>query len=230
MDPIDRLIGEAIYHEVQLNKNQFITQETIVQRLFRKITEKTRVVPCHLEKTLLFGKWHDEILDAYLDLRATLSHDEKISVERVLSKDTPNATELTKFACCWYKYRPATACKWFAVDGLLGTHPKHYVQDAFSPQFARHNDAVRALYAYLSDPEKIRGIVEKAFLLNEGEPCPPDLDTESEMYISMYAETAGEEEMKSVVAERKAKMQQPQPCKRKKVSAPPNQCASAPSK
>lgn len=221
MDRVDQLIAEAICHEVLSNKNQFVTQETIIQRLYRKIIDKTRVVPCYFEKTLLFSVWHDEILDAYLEKRSALSHDEKICVERVLSKDNPNTTELTKFACCWYKYNPATACKWFAVDGLLGTHPKHYVQDAFSPQFAKHNAAVRALYAYHSEPEKIRDIVEKAFVLNEGEPCPPDLDTEFEMYISMYAEMVGEENMKSVAVERKAKMQQQQqqPCKRKKQSS-----------
>lgn len=219
MDPIDLLITEAICHEVKLNKNQFLTQETIIQRLFKKITEKTRVSPSHIEKTALFRKWHDEILDAYHDLKSNLSHDEKMCVERALSKDSPNITELTKFACCWYKYKPATACKWFAVDGILGTHPKYYVQDAFSPHFAKHNNAVRSLYAYNSDPEKIKAIIEKAFLLNEDESCHPDLDTEFEMYISMYAEMVGEEEMKLVAAERKAKLQQQQPCKRKKQSS-----------
>lgn len=219
MDPIEHLIIEAICHEVKLNKNQFLTQETIIQRLFKKITEKTRVSPSHVEKTALFYKWHDEILNAYLDVRSNLSHDEKMCVERVLSKDSPNTTELTKFACCWYKYNPTTACKWFAVDGILGTHPKHYVQDAFSPHFNKHNSAVRALYTYIAEPGKIKNIIEKAFLLNEDEPCHPDLDTEFEMYISMYAEMVGEEEMKLVAAERKSKLQQQQPCKRKKQSA-----------
>lgn len=85
IDSIDHLLSEAICYETKLNKNQFITQEIIIQRIHRKITEKT-VSLSYVEDTVNFYKWHEKILNAFLDLRSLLSHDEKIAVERVLSK------------------------------------------------------------------------------------------------------------------------------------------------
>lgn len=223
VEKIVNLIKEAIHDEVDLNmnRNQYITQETLTQRLYRKIFMVTGIKPLENEKTCLFEKWHCEILTAYNTVRSNLSHDEKANVERVLAKDCPHPFELQKFATTWYKCNSTEACKWFAVDGILGTHPKLYVQEAFSPQFAKHNDAVRVLYTYYSNPEKIKKVVETAFLMNESESLPPDVDPDLERCVSLYAEMVGEEEMKLISAERKAKInQQQQPNKRKKVLAP----------
>lgn len=220
---IVNLIKAAIHDEVDLNinRNQYITQETLTQRLYRKIFIVTGIKPMENEKTCLFEKWHCEILTAYNTIRSNLSHDEKANVERVLAKDCPHPFELQKFATTWYKYNPNEACKWFAVDGLIGTHPKLYVQEAFSPHFAKHNDAVRFLYTYYDNPEKIKEVVETAFLSNENKPLPEDMNPDIARCVGLYAEMVGEEEMKLVSEERKAKLnQQQQPNKRKKVFVP----------
>lgn len=220
---IVNLIKAAIHDEVDLNinRNQYITQETLTQRLYRKIFIVTGIKPVENEKTCLFEKWHYEILTAYHALRSNLSHDEKANVERVLAKDCPHPFELQKFATTWYKYNATEACKWFAVDGILGIHPKLYVHEAFSPHFAKHNDAVRYLYTYYSNPENIKEVVETAFLPIENKPLPEDMDPDFERCVSLYAEMVGEEEMKLVSAERKVKLnQQQQPNKRKKVLIP----------
>lgn len=220
---IVNLIKAAIHDEVDLNinRNQYITQETLTQRLYRKIFIVTGIKPMENEKTCLFEKWHCEILTAYNKLRSSLSHDEKANVERVLSKDCPHPFELQKFATTWYKYNSTEACKWFAVDGILGTHPKLYVQEAFSPHFAKHNDAVRLLYTYYSAPEKIKEVVETAFLANENKSLPEEMDPDFERCVGIYAEEVGEEEMTLIATERRAKLnQQQQPNKRKKVFTP----------
>lgn len=219
---IVNLIKAAIHDEVDLNinRNQYITQETLTQRLYRKIFLVTGIKPMENEKTCLFEKWHCEILTAYNILRSNLSHDEKANVERVLAKDCPHPFELQKFATTWYKYNPTEACKWFAVDGILGMHPKLYVQEAFSPHFAKHNDAVRLLYTYYSNPEKIKEVVETAFLSNENEALPEDMDPDFARCVGVYVDMVGEEEMKLVSEERKAKLNQQQPNKRKKAFVP----------
>lgn len=222
---IVNLIKAAIHDEIDLNinRNQYLTQETLTQRLYKKIFLVTGIRPAENDKTFLFEKWHDEILTAYHAIRNNLSHDEKTNVERVLAKDCPHPFELQKFASTWYKYNATQACKWFAVDGMLGIHPKLYAQEAFSPHFAKHNDAVRALYTYYSNVENIKKVVETALFRNENEtdPFPLEMDDDFERCVGMYAEMVGEEEMKLVSTERKAKLyQQQQPNKRKKVIAP----------
>lgn len=214
MNPMEALIHGAVQYEVGLNTNPFITLETIVLRLMKKICEHTHVLPYENEKTILFKHWHNDILETYYTLRSSMSHDEKSCVERVLSKDSPHTSELLKFACCWYKYNAPLACKLFAVDGLLGSHPKFYVQEAFSNQFRQHNEAVRALYAYFTNPDTVKEIVEKALGLAESESV--QLDPDFEKCVALYVEMVGEEEMRLVATERKAKMQQAP--KRKKVT------------
>lgn len=220
--PLEELIRCAIHEEVDSTKNPYVTLETIILRLYKKIFDYTHVYPNYNDKTLLFQNWHDEILTTYESIRSSLSHDERASIERVLSKDCPHPTELIKFACCFHKYNPTLACKWFAVDGILGTHPKMYVHEAFCASFAKHASAVRALYAYHSNPEKIKEIIEKAFLLNEGDPCPPNLDLDFERSVALYAEMVGEEEMRRMSNDRKSRVQQQQqPGKRKKTPLAP---------
>ena len=212
MNPIEQLISGAIHYEVDLNKNPYLTLETIILRLYKKISQYTQVYPSDNEKTILFAKWHNDILEVYQDYQSKLSQDEKSCFERILSKDSPHAFELTKFAICLHKYNEPFACKLFAVDGFLSSHPKFYVQDAFSTQFSKHNDAVRALYEFQLDPLKIREIVEKAFLINENEIYP--MDEELKKHVSFYTEMVGKEEMMLVAKDRKDKLQ---PCKRKKT-------------
>ena len=220
-NPLEELINGAIHYEVDLNKNPYITLETIILRLYKKIAHQTRVQPFQNEKTILFEKWHDEILEIYESVRNNLTHDEKACVERILSKDTPQIPDLVKFAVCWYKVDAAMACKLFAVDGFLGVHPKNYVQEAFSAQFQKHNDAIRALYMYLRNPEKIKEIVEKAFLRNEETEEDHEEDSvedpELERYVGMYSEIVSEEEMRLVAKDRKTRTQPSQPNKRKKL-------------
>lgn len=216
MDHIENLIQSAVFLEVNSTKNPYLTLETFILRLYRKIAEQTRVQPYQNERSVLFEKWHEEILETYLNDRSNLSHDEKICVERVLSKDAPHASELLKFACCWYKYHPAKACKMFAVDGLLGTHPKFYVQDAFSTHYEKHNVAVRELYAYFSNPETIKEIIEKVLSIEADEPSAPNLDPDFETCVRMYSRMVTKEERALIVAERKSKIQQHQAMKRKK--------------
>lgn len=219
MDPIDDLIDGGVYHVLKEDKkNPHITKETIVNRLIRKILHRTRVRYYENEKTMLFHTCHEHLLKTFDTVQSNMSHDEKACVERVLSKDSPHTSELLKFACCWYKYEPSDACKLFAVDGLLGNHPKFYIQEAFSLRFQKHNHAVRELYAFFPNPETIKEIVEKAFCLMEDEPCAPDLNPEFESCVGLYSEMVGEDEMKLVAAERRARMQQLQAPKRKKVT------------
>lgn len=214
-DPITMLIDGAIQHEVLQNRNQYLTLETIILRVYRKISEYTRVTYYHFDKTILFSQWHDEILNAYESIKSNLSHEERASVERVLSKDCPHPTELTKFACCWYKHDPATVCKWFAVDGIIGTHPKVYVHDAFSTNFEKHNAAVRVLYSYYSNPEQIKQIVGTALDIQQENPFESDSDMDR--CVGLYAEMVGNEEMDRVRSDRLSKLQaQQQPNKRKK--------------
>lgn len=215
LDPITMLIDGAIQHEVLQNKNQYLTLETIILRVYRKIFEHTRVVHYQFEKTVLFSQWHDEILNAYESLKSNMSHEERASVERVLSKDCPHPTELTKFACCWYKHDPTTACKWLAVDGIIGTHPKVYVHDAFSTNFEKHNTAVRALYGYYSNPEQIKQIVGTALDIQQENPYESDPDMDR--CVGLYADMVGKDEMARIRSDRLSKLQaQQQPNKRKR--------------
>lgn len=215
MDPITMLIDGAIQHEVLQNRNQYLTLETIVLRVYRKIFQHTRVAHYQFEKTVLFSQWHDEILNAYESLKSNMSHEERASVERVLSKDCPHPTELTKFACCWYKHDPATACRWLAVDGIIGTHPKVYVHDAFSTNFEKHNAAVRALYGYYSNPEQIKQIVGTALDIQQENPYESDPDMDR--CVGLYADMVGKDEMARIRSDRLSKLQaQQQPNKRKR--------------
>lgn len=216
--PVLALLYAAIHHEIVDSRNPFITKETAVLRVIQEILDLTRISLVSFGQSLI-REWHEPILLAYEEKRSQLSHDEKLTVERILSRDTPNALELLKFATCWYKYDPATACKWFAVDGLLGHHPKLYAHDAFLSTHAAHHRGVRALYDYTSDTARIKRIVEKAFLLNNGEPCRSDLDAEFETCVQLYSRLVGSEAMTAIEAERKSKMAQQQSNKRRKTTA-----------
>lgn len=220
MNSIAQLIHGAIHHEVDQNKNPYLTLETIIQRLYKKIAQVTNISPYTNEKTVLFFNWHNEILASYETIRSSLSYDERACVERVLSKDSPHTSELIKFSTCWLKNDPRATYRLFAVDGVLGNHPRLYVQEAFSPRFVRHNDAVRTLYDHVSDPETVKKIVEKAFLLAENELSCPELEPEIEELVKNYMDAVGENEIKLVSGERKLKLQQQQPAKRKKTYTP----------
>lgn len=218
MDPIEQLINAAIHREIDKNKNPYQSMESIIQRVYKNISEKTHVQPAQFEKTALFGKWHSEILEAYEKIKSKLSHEEKACVERVLSKDSPHTADLIKFASVWMKYDKRAVFKWFAVDGSLGSNPKYYVYDAFSTRYEKHNDAVRALYNHDLNFEDIKEIVHKAQLINEDEPCPSDLEPEFEILVNTYSEMVGPEEMAQILAERTSKFEQlQQPNKRKKT-------------
>ena len=221
MDPIEMLIEGAIQHEVLQNKNPYLTMETIIMRLYKKIFEYTRVSYNYSDKTLLFSQWHEEILNSYECIKSNLSYEERACVERILSKDCPHSSELIKFACCWYKHDPITACKWFAVDGIIGTHPKAYVQDAFSTSFEKHNSAVRVLYNYYTNPDNIKYIVSKALSIQKEKNCPLEFDPEFDKCVELYIEMVGKDEMERVALDRQAKLQsQQQPSKRKKKALP----------
>lgn len=214
-DPISMLIDGAIQYEVLQNKNQYLTLETIILRVYRKIFEYTRVAYYQFDKTILFSQWHDEILNAYELLKSNMSHEERASVERVLSKDCPHPTELSKFACCWYKHEPTIACKWFAVDGIIGTHPKVYVHDAFSTNFEKHNTAVRALYSYYNNPEQIKQIVGTALEIQQENPF--EFDADMDRCVGLYVEMVGKKEMERIKSDRLSKLlAQQQPNKRKR--------------
>lgn len=219
MNPIEMLIDGAVQHEVLQNKNPYLTMETIILRLYKKISQYTRVQFYQNEKTLLFVQYHDEILNAYESIKSRLSHEERATVERVLSRDCPHPNELLKFTCTWYKHDPASICRWFAVDGIINLHPKYYVQDAFNNNFEKHNAAVRALYTYYSNPESIKLIVSKALDIEGDETyeADPDMDRCLELYVTMV----GEEEMKRVAEDRRTKLRaQQQPNKRKRKIQP----------
>ena len=222
MDPVEMLIDGAIQHEVFLNKNPYLTMETMILRLYKKISERTRITFYSLDKTVLFSKWHDEILMFYESMKSNMSIEEKASVERVLSKDCPHPNELTKFACCWHKYDAFNACKWFAVDGIIGSHPKTYVSDAFSTNFEKHNSAVRHLYKYYKNPNDIKYIVGKALDIQMEESCPLDFDPDFEKCVNFYIEMVGKEEMARVASDRQSKLKaHQQPNKRKKKTFTP---------
>ena len=217
MDPIQMLIDGAVQHEVLQNKNPYLTMETLILRLYNSIHQHTRVEYNTCDKTILFSRWHEEILNDYESIKSKMPIEDRASVERVLSKDCPHPAELAKFACCWYKHNPKQVCYWFAVDGILGSHPKTYAQDAFSLKFDKHNAAVRALYNYYSNPENIKEIVLKALSIEKDGPLESDPDFD--MCVGMYAEMVGNDEMAKIAADRRLKLQmQQQPNKRKRKS------------
>lgn len=219
MDSIDHLIYGAVQDEILQCKNPYLTMETIVLRLYRKIADRTQVSINFIEKTILFSNFHDEILTIYQSLQSGMSHDEKIVIERVLSKDTPHPNELIKFANCMYKYDPASVCRWFAVDGIISTHPKSYVHEAFASSFEQHNQAVRKLYDYIYEPEKIKKVVEKALLLNDDELVDSDL----QMCVGLYSDMVGKDTLKRMADERRSKLE-PKKCKKRtfEPSSPQN--------
>lgn len=201
---VTKLYEEALFQELCNNQNPYVTQATLVHRVLRKFLDLAGLseIPQWNSTADMFREFHTEIGEAYEAKKKNLTLDEQTCVERVLSKDAPHQSELVKFANCWMKHEPVKVCRWFAVDGTLGLHPKFYVSEAFSSSNQKHAAAVRVLYAYIDSPERIKDIVQEAFDRCEGSANRQD-DPDLLRLVDLYADNAGLDEVIRVSAARK---------------------------
>lgn len=205
---VSGLFHEALLAEMSHNKNLYLTQKMLVNRVYKRIKD---IGGIHEEPvftvTADFYRFHEEIYTAYELKKHTFTAEEQNCNERVLGKDSPSLNELLKFATCWIKHDSHTACKWFAVDGILGNCPKLYVREAFNPHFEKHTQTIRALYRFIQSPDQMKEVMEVVF----GKMIPEKFtSTENVLkcepslleYVNFYISEVGEDEINLLYAER----------------------------
>lgn len=173
MDPSPKtlLLRHILLEEIEKNQNPYLTIDTLYRRAFKSLEQEagTNFITLPNPSMELFHTFHNDIITLYQSKFKNFSIDEQTCIERVLCKDAPNSHELVKFSSVWMKHDPKTVYKWFAVDGILGNHPKFYIHEAFHPDFQIHANAIRRLYDVLDSPEDVKQIVNDAFHGNVNE-------------------------------------------------------------
>lgn len=171
---VKRLLKLVMLQLLSENENPYLTQETLILRIFKVIAGLANVSwpslmdaikqgTCRLNQDL-----HEQILEIWEPRRRQATQDEVNCVERILARDHVRPSDLMKFAIVLGKQTPNRAVwKLFAVDNFQGIDVKRYV-DHFKwnddDVKSKHVDAVRGLYDKgVENPEEIREIIENVF-------------------------------------------------------------------
>lgn len=196
-DSLEGLFREALMDEIIANKNPYLTQKSLLNRILKRIQLMCNIQPLSPGVTDNFFQHHEYIYGEYESKKHTFTLEEQNGNERVLAKDAPHPNELLKFASCWIKYYPNVACEWFAVDGILGNCPKLYVREAFNPRYERHTQAIRELYPHLLSPDRMKEVMQCVFArIIPNYPLPgntPPNQSELEEFVNFYISEVGED-------------------------------------
>ena len=166
----NNLLDNMLFQEIQSTYNPYLTMETLILRLSRRISDHYQI-PFHIiiNRIRKCNCFLDPTLQNSLYIMSrdkTFTIDEQHCIERLLGHDFVRQTDLLKLAGFSSKFADqALVWKFFAVDGYLGSNPKQYIPDSFSTDdFKRkHAEGVRYMYEELNLPNEIKEALEVIF-------------------------------------------------------------------